>query len=72
MLFDGEGLTRDVAEAIRLWSWAAERGEPHAQLDLAMIDINAGGHKDLEKSLSLLTQETAMNVRKRLAELSRA
>ena len=70
--FKGKGVTRDLPEAIRLWSWAAQHGEPHAQFDLAEMYINGVGvSKDLKKSLSLFAQAAnAIDLSKQLKEVS--
>jgi TPR repeat protein len=72
MLFEGKGGTRDLSEAIRLWSWAAQQGEPVAQFNLAEVYMKgAGVSKDLKKSLSLFTQAAKrFDVSKQLKEVS--
>jgi TPR repeat protein len=72
MLFEGKGGTRDLPEAIRLWSWAAQQGEPRAQFNLAEIYMKGiGVSKDLRTSLSLFTQAAKrFDVSKQLKEVS--
>jgi TPR repeat protein len=72
MLFEGKGGTRDLPEAIRLWSWAAQQGEPVAQFNLAEVYMKGVGvSKDLRKSLSLFTQAAKrFDVSKQLKEVS--
>jgi TPR repeat protein len=65
-------VTRDLPEAIRLWSWAAQQGEPYAQFDLAEMYMNGVGvSKDLKKSFSLFAQAAKrFDVSKQLKEVS--
>jgi TPR repeat protein len=72
MLFEGKGGKRDLPEAIRLWGWAAQQGEPCAQFNLAEIYMKGVGvSKDLKKSLSLFTQAAKrFDVSKQLKEVS--
>jgi TPR repeat protein len=72
MLFEGKAGTRDLPGAIRLWSWAAQQGEPRAQFNLAeMYMKGVGVSKDLRKSLSLFSQAAKrFDVSKQLKEVS--
>ena len=36
--FEGDGVAADLTEALRLFSLAAERGNPHAQLFLGILN----------------------------------
>jgi TPR repeat protein len=72
MFIQGKGRDRDFQEAIKLWSWAADRGDAYAQFNLAgMYMAGVSVHRDLSKAYSLFTSAgKALDVSKQLSELS--
>src|SRR5258708_25524520 len=72
MLFHGEGVDRDLQEAIKLWTWAAEQGEAYAQFNLAeMYLAGRGVPRDLVKAQSLVTLAgKTLDVSKELNQVS--
>jgi TPR repeat protein len=72
MFFQGRGRGRDFQEAIKLWSWAADRGDAYAQFNLAgMYMAGVSVHRDLGKACSLFTSAAkTLDVSKQLSELS--
>jgi TPR repeat protein len=72
MLFHGEGIDRDLPQAVKLWTWAAERGDAYAQFDLAeMYLTGAGVRRDLAKAYSLFALAgKTMDVSQQLNEVS--
>jgi TPR repeat protein len=54
ILFSGKGVARDVPEAVRLWSWAADKGNAFAQFNLAQLYAGGTGvPRDLGKARQL-------------------
>jgi TPR repeat protein len=72
MLFRGKGIEQNVAEASKLWNWAAEKGDSEAQFNLAeMYMTGSGVQRDLGKAYSLFTLAgKKLDVSKQLNELS--
>jgi TPR repeat protein len=72
MLFHGDKIRRDLQEAVKLWSWAADRGSPYAQFNLAgMYKAGVGVDRDLVKAYSLFTSAgKTLDASKELTELS--
>ena len=49
--FEGDGVAADLTEALRLFSLAAERGNPHAQLFLGILnEYGKGMAKDFAEA----------------------
>jgi TPR repeat protein len=72
MFIHGKGRRRDFQEAIKLWSWAADRGDAYAQFNLAgMYMAGVSVQRDLGKAYSLFTSAgKTLDVSKQLSELS--
>jgi len=74
LLLEGKGLRRDLHEAVKLWTWAADRGDAYAQFDLAQLYVTGTGvNRDLVKAYSLFTSAgKTLDVSKQLSKLSSA
>jgi TPR repeat protein len=72
MLFHGQGVARDLQEAIKLWTWAADQGDAYAQFNLAeMYLAGRGVPRDLVKAQSLFTLAgKTLDVSKELNQVS--
>ncbi len=72
MFVRGEGVGRDLQEAVKLWSWAAEQGNAYAQFNLAGLYMTGTGvQRDLGKADTLYTLAgKTLDVSKQLSELS--
>jgi hypothetical protein len=72
ILFRGEGIGRNLDDAVKLWTWTAEQGNAHAQFDLAELYMTgAGVQRDLVKAHSLLTLAgKTLDVSKQLNEFA--
>jgi TPR repeat protein len=57
---------------LKLWTWAADRGDPYAQFDLAEMYLTGTGvNRDLPKAYSLFTLAgKKLDVSKQLSELT--
>jgi TPR repeat protein len=71
MLYRGEGAGRDLQEAVKLWTWAANQGDATAQFDLAsMYSAGTGVQRGLVKAYSLFTLAgKTLDVRAQLRDL---
>jgi TPR repeat protein len=72
ILFSGKGVARDVPEAVRLWSWAADKGNAYAQFNLAQVYAGGMGvPRDLSKARELFVLAgKKMDVSRQLNDLS--
>jgi TPR repeat protein len=72
MFFWGTGIERNLAEAVKLWASAAEKGNSYAQFNLAeMYMAGWGVPRDFAKAYSLFTLAgKTLDVSKQLRELS--
>ncbi len=68
----GQGVGTNIEEAVRLWTWAAEKGNASAQFNLAGLYASGTGVKrDLRKAYSLFTLAgKTLDVSKQLNEIS--
>ena len=72
LLLLGQGVGTNVREAVRLWTWAAEKGNAYAQFNLAgLYALGTGVKRDLPNAYSLFTlARKTLDVSKQLNEIS--